>query len=179
MKKSMFVISGITLVLTFVFFGLFVGQKQSVFLTLGVTSMTICYHFTVRMAIGTVCDFIMKNKVDYSRSWFSEKSFEKSLYKKLKVKCWKDFLPTFRGEYFSLKQHSIEEVLGAGCQAEIIHWLCIAASLLAMLFAIPFGSFGIFCATSVIGSLADLVYVIIQRYNRPRLIRARDRKSVV
>lgn len=174
MKKSIFAVSGISMALMFLFFGIFVGTKQMIFLTLAITALTVCYHFTVRMAIGTVCDHFWHNQLDYRKKMFCEKGFEKKLYKTLQVKRWKDYMPTFNADSFSLKKHSIGEVLGAGCQAEAVHWQCVIASLLSMLFAIPFGKFGIFCATAIAGALVDLVFIIIQRFNRPRLIKAAE-----
>ena len=173
----MFVIAGASLALMFLFLGLFVGTKQMILFTLGITAMTICYHFAVRMASGTVVDYRFHNEMDSNKPWFKVQGFEKGLYKFLRVKKWKDFLPTYRAEYFSMKDHSIEEILGAGCQAEIVHELCMVASLLSMTFATPFGSFGVFCATAIIGALIDLSFVIIQRYNRPRLKRAAGLKN--
>ncbi|MDE6727234.1 MAG: hypothetical protein K2J80_04760, partial [Oscillospiraceae bacterium] len=53
-----------------------------------------------------------------------------------------------------------------------------AASLASITFAFVFGSLPAFLITGVLGALVDLVFVIVQRYNRPRLIRCaamRDR----
>ena len=40
-----------------------------------------------------------------------------------------------------------------------------------LLFAIPFGAFPVFLLTSLGAALTDAVFVIVQRYNRPRVIR--------
>lgn len=173
----MFAVSAASLACMFVFFGLFVGTKTGLFLTLGITSMTICYHITVRLVIGYLCGMALHNKAVYRRKWFQPRAFEESLYKKLKVKRWKDHLPTFDEEAFSMKERSAEELIGATCQSEIVHELDVAVSLLAILFTIPFGSFWVFFITSVGGAAFDLVFVIIQRYNRPRLIKLANRRK--
>ena len=41
-----------------------------------------------------------------------------------------------------------------------------------MLLAVPFGAIEVFALTSILGCILDLLFVIIQRYNRPRLLRA-------
>lgn len=171
MVKRMMTVSGISLVLMAVFWGIFILGGKRLFYTLGIISLTVCYHFSVRLVIGGLIDYNMKNQVDYTKKWFSEKEFEKNFYRKLHVKKWKDNLPTADEELFSLKTHTIEEIIMAGCQAEIVHWFCAAAGFLTMFLAIPFGDWYIFLITSVLAAAYDMLFVIIQRYNRPRLMK--------
>ena len=177
MIKKMFAVSGVSLVLFFAFWGIFLGTKKPVYFTLGIVAMTVCYHFTVRLVIGGLFEFFLKNDVDYTRKWFEPREFEKNLYKKLKVKKWKKILPTADEDLFSLEKRTPEQVVMAGCQAEIVHECCAAAGLLSMFLAIPFGYFWVFFGTSVAAALCDLAFVAIQRYNRPRLLKYIERKS--
>lgn len=177
MIKKMFAVSGVSLVLFFAFWGIFLGTKKPVYFTLGIVAMTVCYHFTVRLVIGGLFEFFLKNDVDYTRKWFEPRDFEENLYKKLKVKKWKKILPTADEDLFSLEKKTPEEVVMAGCQAEIVHECCAAAGLLSMFLAIPFGYFWVFFGTSVAAALCDLAFVAIQRYNRPRLLKYIERKS--
>lgn len=179
MIKKMFAVSGASLVLLFVFWGMFLGTKKTLFFTLGIVAMTICYHFTVRLVIGGLFDFFLKNNVNYRRKWFSERDFEKDLYKSLRVKKWKKILPTADDELFSLERKTPEEVIMAGCQAEIVHECCAAAGFLSMFLAIPFGYFWVFFATSFVAALCDFSFVLIQRFNRPRLLKLIERKSAI
>ena len=57
------------------------------------------------------------------------------------------------------------------CGAEVVHEIIMVLSFIPLLFAIPFGVFPVFFITSVIASLVDFVFVIVQRYNRPRIIK--------
>ena len=177
MIKKMFAVSGVSLVLFFAFWGIFLGTKKPVYFTLGIVAMTVCYHFTVRLVIGGLFEFFLKDDVDYTRKWFEPREFEKNLYKKLKVKKWKKILPTADEDLFSLEKRTPEQVVMAGCQAEIVHECCAAAGLLSMFLAFPFGYFWVFFGTSVAAALCDLAFVAIQRFNRPRLLKYIERKS--
>ena len=68
---------------------------SNVTLSIVITFATISYHFLMRMAVGNVINGIFHNKFNYNRKWFQEKKFEKYLYKRLRVKKWKDKMPTF------------------------------------------------------------------------------------
>lgn len=179
MVKKMFAVSGVSLVLFFAFWGIFLGTKKPVYFTLGIVALTICYHFTVRLVIGGLFDYFLKNNVDYTRKWFAERDFEKNLYKKLRVKKWKKFLPTADEDLFSLEKKTPEQVVMAGCQAEIVHECCAAAGLLSMFLAFLFGYFWVFCVTSILAALCDLFFVAIQRFNRPRLLKMIERQSSI
>ena len=72
MVKRMFAISGVSLVLLFVFWGMFLGTKKPAYFTFGIIAMTICYHFTIRLVIGNVFDYKLRNCVDYTRKWFAQ-----------------------------------------------------------------------------------------------------------
>lgn len=178
-KKTMYLISAMSLVFMFTFFGLFVRNHHDACFTLGITFMTISYHLIIRLVIGVLVDAVCDNHIDSSRSWFEDSDAERAFYRLIRVHKWKKKLPTFDEGLFSLKKHSLEDVISASCQAEIVHELNIAASLLAMLFAIPFGSLLAFVLTSIAGALFDLVFVIIQRYNRPRLMRTAEKRRMI
>lgn len=165
--------------LLFAFWGMFLGTKKPAYFTFGIIAMTICYHFTVRLVIGGLFDFFLKNNVNYRRKWFAERDFEKNLYKKLRVKKWKKILPTADEGLFSLEKKTPEQVIMAGCQAEIVHECCAVAGLLSMFLAFPFGYFWVFFGTSVAAALCDLAFVAIQRFNRPRLMKLIERKSAI
>ena len=175
MVKRMFAISGVSLALLFVFWGMFLGTKKPVYFTLGIVAMTVCYHFTIRLVIGNLFDYKLRNCVDYKRKWFAPRDFEEKLYKKLRVKKWKKYIPTADESLFSFENRTPKQILVSGCQAEIVHEVCAGAGLLAMFLAFPFGEFWVFFATSILAALCDLVFVAIQRYNRPRLLKLMER----
>lgn len=77
---------------------------------------------------------------------------------------------------FSIQNHSWDEIAQAMCQAELVHETNMVLSFLPMIAVKWFGSFGVFLITSVCGAAFDLVFVIIQRYNRPRVVKLALRK---
>ena len=111
------------------------------------------------------------HKFDYKARWFQPKAFESALYQKLRIRKWKKYIPTYNPDSFSLKSNSLEQILQNMCQAEVVHLLIIAASFLPLLLSFLWDSFGVFLVTSLLSAAFDLVFVIAQRYNRPRFIR--------
>lgn len=162
--------------LMFAAFIMMVNTEKNIFLTLGITFMTICYHFTIRLVIGNIMASISLSMFKPEAWRYRERKFEKKLYKAIRVKKWKKFAPTYNKNLFDLSCNPTEDIIGETCRSENVHWLCIAASLASITFAVPFGSLAVFLITGIAGALVDLTFVIIQRYNRPRLMRFAARK---
>ena len=140
-------------------------------ITLGVT----LYHFAMRLGVGAIVNLILKNKVNYKRVWFREKSFEKKLYKMLRVRKWKGYIPTYSPDTFDTNKKTVKEIVGATCQAEIVHEVIMVFSLLPIAVIPFFGGAAAFIITSVLSMLIDSVFVILQRYNRPKLVKVMER----
>lgn len=166
----MIIIAVFTAVSTVLFTILYISFKQPLFLTLAITFGVTAYHFIMRLIVGLLFNFIMNNKAEYNRKWYQIRPWEKWLYKKLKVKKWKNHMPTFEPEFFDTKKHSFDEIAQAMCQAELVHETIIIFSFLPLLMTIPFGDLYIFIITSILAAAFDLCFVIMQRYNRARII---------
>lgn len=172
MNKLMYGISIVSLLLMFVFFGLFIGIKSDVCLTIGISAMTVAYHFIIRLVIGNIGEVCLSPKnLNPNKRRFQPKRFEKKLYKLLRVKRWKKLFPTYDPDKFSLHVRSIDELIFESCKAEIIHLLCAVAGFASLIFSIWFGSFAVFLITSIVSGLYDMCFVVIQRFNRPRLMK--------
>ena len=143
-----------------------------------ITFGTFFYHFAMRLAVGYGIDAIMGNKADLRKAWFQTQPFESRLYKVLGVKNWKASLPTYAPDVFDPKQHGWVQIAQATCQAEIVHEVIIVFSFLPLLTAIPFGGFWIFLITSILAATFDLCFVIMQRFNRPRIMKLIAKGSV-
>ena len=143
-----------------------------------ITFGTCFYHFSMRLLVGNFINHKMQNRADYTKVWYRLRAFEAPLYKFLRVKKWKANMPTYAPATFDPKLHSWEEIAQAMCQAEIIHEVIAVLSFLPLLAAIPFGALGVFVITSVISALYDLSFVIMQRYNRPRILKLIKKESV-
>ena len=176
MKKNMILISAISLIVSLVSGVLYVYTKNRAFFPAAVTFGTIFYHIAMRLVVGTLVDAKYHNRMDYTKKWFQEKPFEKKLYKTLKVRKWKKHLPTLNPQDFDLKNRSVEEIIQVTCQAEIVHEIIMPLSFVPIVFSIWFGSLDVFVITSCVSFLFDGLFVIMQRYNRPRLMRLLNRK---
>lgn len=170
MAKKIIIITSVLGVAFVALFATYCFIQNSVLLSILITVGVFFYHFAMRLLVGTTFNRIFKNKIDYNKAWFREKSFEKKLFKFLKVKKWKKFLPTYSPETFDTSRHSMEEIASSTCQSEVIHEIIFLLSYLPILLYIPFGELAVFICTSVFASLIDLSFVILQRFNRPRLI---------
>ena len=80
-------------------------------------------------------------------------------------------MPTYDPSLFDQTQKSWDEIAQASCQAELVHETIILLSFVPIVFSIWFGALAVFVITSVLAALFDTVFVIMQRYNRPRIIR--------
>ncbi len=134
--------------------------------SLAITFVTTFYHFAVRLLIGS----LIPNCFDYRKFWFREKAFEKALYRKLKLRRWKGQLPTYNPRLFSLEEYPLEQIISHMCQAEIVHEVIILFSFVPLLFSLFWGVFPVFLITSLAAAGFDTLFVLLQRYNRPRLV---------
>lgn len=175
MKKTIILITIFFVTAFGVCFFLSHSIKNDILFTAVIALGTICYHFFMRLSVGFIVDKTMNNKADYTKSWYQSKTWEKKLYKKLHVKHWKGSMPTYDNDIFNYKKHSWNEIVQASCQAEIVHEVIIVFSFVPVIFSVWFGETIIFVVTSILAALLDLSFVIIQRYNRPRIIRLIER----
>lgn len=150
---------------------LFRRFNSDICLTLAITFGTTAYHLGMRLLVGFLFDAIMKNRANYTKKWYQIHPWEKTLYQRLKVKNWKDKMPTYHPEIFSIKKHTWHEIAQAMCQSELVHETNMALSFLPLISVRWFGSFYVFLITSIGGCLFDSLFVIIQRYNRARIIK--------
>ena len=182
-KKSgpaifMYCVIGITLITSIICFYLYYGNvyKTEMILWIGIIAFTIMYHFWVRIIMGNVSK-LFKKYINYKQWWFKEKSFEKGLYKFLRVKEWKGKALTYNPESFSLKEHSLEEIANTMVKSEIDHWINEAISLSTLLFIIPWGRTWAFVISAIAAMIFDSQFIIIQRYNRPRILKVLEREE--
>ena len=138
-----------------------------------ITFGTTFYHFAMRLVVGT----FVPNTFDHKKGWFQPKAFEAELYRRLQVKKWKNHMPTFDPRLFSMQDNTPTAILAHMCQAEIVHEVIIVCSFLPVLFSLLWGSFWVFFITSVLAAGIDTSFVIMQRYNRPRVERLMSRQK--
>ena len=141
--------------------------ENSVIFTVFISVFTTFYHFAMRLLVG----YFVSNRFDPHARWFQQKPFEKTLYRKLGVKKWKDHMPTYAPSFFSLEKNTLEQVAKNMCQAEVVHEVIVVCSFLPLLLVIPWGEFWVFFITSIIAAGYDSIFIMMQRYNRPRIMK--------
>ena len=171
MAKKMKAITLVSILMTLLCAVLYGYTKNELFFALLITFGTISYHFVMRLLVGFVIDRLLNNHVDYRRRWFQVSDVEQKLYKRLNVKQWKGKMATYDPSCFDNRIHSWDEIAQAMCQAEVVHEVNVVLSFVPILAAIPFGALGVFVLTSVLAACYDGMFVMMQRYNRPRVIR--------
>lgn len=175
MAKTMKRISIITLLLTVCFYFLYITTDAKFLFSFIITFGTIAYHFIIRLMVGMVIDMIMHNKADYQKKWYQVSDFEMKLYQKMKVKKWKNKMPTFNEDIFDISKHSWDEIVQATCQSELVHEIDVIFSFLPVIASIWFDSFWVFLITSTLGAVFDLMFVMMQRFNRTRILKMKRR----
>ena len=173
-KKSgaaifMYCVIAVCLVITATCFSLYYGNiiHNDILFWTGITCFTIMYHLWMRIIMGNVSKLF---KVNYTQWWFKEKSFEKKIHKILRTKKWKDKALTYNPEQFSFKEHSLENIANTMSKAELDHWINQLISLSTLLFALIWGQLWIFLITALLAMAFDGQFIVIQRYNRPRIV---------
>ena len=171
MAKAMKRIALSSVLLTAIFAAFYMKAQGDLLYSLAITFATISYHFLMRLLVGFVVNLLLHNHVDYGRKWFHVSAAEQKLYRILKVKKWKGKMATYDPSCFDRTVHSWDEIAQATCQAELVHDINMLLSLVPILAAIPFGAWETFVITSVLSACFDGIFVIIQRYNRPRILK--------
>ncbi len=172
-------IAALVLVLvTVAFVVIYQYHPNEVVLSTAITLGTVSYHFLMRLAVGYVINGLYHNQFDYRKKWFQERRFEKRLYEALKVKKWKDKMPTFAPEMLDLHVHTWEEVAGAMCQSEIVHFTIVVLGFAPIFASLLYGAFWVFFITSVLSAGVEMIFVIMQRYNRPRVVKMIERERL-
>ena len=172
----MYCIIGICALAAAVSFTLYYGNfaENLLFLWVGIVTFTITYHLWMRIIMGNVSKLF---KVSYKHLWFKEKAFEKKLYTFLKVKKWKGKALTYNPELYSVKDRTLEEIADTTAKSELDHWINILISESTVAFGFIWGEIWIFSLTAFLAAVFDSQFIIIQRYNRPRLIRLINREK--
>lgn len=177
MSKILKSITGFSFAATVITTMLYGRTGGEVCLSLAITFGTTFYHLAMRLVVGTLYDVGMKNHADYTKKWYQIHSWESRLYRFLHVKQWKDKMPTYNPEFFSTGKHTWEEIAQAMCQSELVHETNMVLSFIPLIASKWFGSFLVFFITSICGAIFDLLFVIMQRYNRARIIKITLRKK--
>ncbi|MBQ9118283.1 MAG: hypothetical protein IJY11_03670 [Clostridia bacterium] len=143
-------------------------------LTFLLTSGTVFYHFAMRLFVGYVIETLFFRRLQADGRWFRERACEQKLYAFLRLKSWKGCLPTYNPKKFDIKQLTIEQLIQNTLQAEAVH------ETIALLSFLPIGFYFltydpidllVYILTSLFAAAFDTLFVLLQRFNRFRLLR--------
>lgn len=171
MKRQINLITAGSILLCACFCIIYLKSNAGVAFSMVITFGTISYHFLMRLIVGLFINNLMKNRADYKKKWYKCSKWEEGLYKRLNIKKWKQSMPTYEPDYFNPGKHSWDEIAQAMCQAEVVHEVIILLSFVPIMFSVWFGALSVFVITSVLAAAFDLIFVMIQRYNRSRIIK--------
>lgn len=156
-----------------------IGHKQP-YPALFITLFMFAYHIDVRAIIGATIS-LFKGKININSSCFKISIKEFKFLNLLRVKQWKKHFVTLFENQFSvnnLNLDNIEKILKNNINAEIVHTLCFFAGFLAVLFGwlLSPEELLLYIITSAIASMfIDLPAILIQRYNRFRLLKIKNK----
>ena len=176
MKKIIHTLTCIIVLLTFISLFVYLNNPSLCAFTTLVSFITTSYHFVMRIVVGRIIDGIYHNRMNYNNKWFKVSNIENKIYEIIKVREWKNYMPTYTPETFSLKHRTLEEIAKGMCQSEIVHEIIVVLSFMPIL-AIPcLGRPLAFIVTSILAACFDMIFVIMQRYNRPRIVKLLEKR---
>ena len=171
LKNTIYCITAAAAFLTAISFALYLLKGYGAALTFAITFGTISYHFLMRLITGLIVDSVMNNKADYMKKRYRCSDWEMRIYQRLRVKRWGKKMPAFQPALFDTKIHFWSEIAQAMCQAEVVHEIIVVLSFVSILFSIWVGTLPVFLITSFLSAGMDLMFVILQRYDRSRVIK--------
>ena len=130
----------------------------------------------MRQLVALAFHTAMGNRADYRKRWYQVGRREMVLYGKLRVKKWNRRMPTYDPAQFDLRRHTWEEIAQAMCQAELVHETIAVLSFLPIAAGARFGAYPVFIVTSILAAPFDMLLVMMQRYNRQRIMRLLERE---
>ncbi len=146
-------------------------------LTAAISAGVTAYHLGMRLLVGYVLPAAAGNRFDYRAAWFRPRNWEAGFYRILRLRRWKKYLPTYDPGSYDLSSCTLEQVIRNTCGSELVHEAIMVLSFLPLLMVPLFGELGVFLMTSVLSAIVDSVFVMAQRYNRPRLVRIFEKQS--
>lgn len=177
MAKKMILAAMLSLAGTALLTALLLKTACALLLSLAITFGTASYHIIMRLLVGLSFQAVMQNQADPGKRWYRVGKREMMVYEALKIKRWKRKMPTFDNERFNPQLHSWEEIAQVTCQAELVHETIMVLSFLPIAEGIWFGMYPVFIITSVLAAGYDLMFVMMQRYNRQRVLTLLAHKS--
>lgn len=148
--------------------------ENGVILWTGIVSFMILYHFGLRIFMGKVTK---RFNINYNHPWYKHRRFEEWIYKCIMIRKWKDKVLTFEPELYDVKNRTLDQLATTMSKSELDHWINEIISMVSILFALLWGQWAIFISTAVIAMLFDAQFIVVQRYNRPIVLKLIERQK--
>lgn len=149
---------------------------------IGLVFGVVALHFIIMHMVAPCVFMVFRKRYNYKSFWFKPRKFEADLYRKLQVKKWKTKVLAYDNDEYSLSKNTLEEIIMNMCHAEVVHEAIIFAGYLPLLFGFLISEFWFLFITSFLFGCVHMIFVVIQRYNRPRIIKLyemQDRKNAL
>ena len=146
--------------------------KNTAFLWVGIVSFMILYHFGLRILFGEISK---KFPLDPYHPFYKERRFERYLYRILHVRKWKDKVLTFDPAAYDFSNRTPYQLARTMCKSELDHWVNELLSVGSIFFFLLWGTLPAFLISAVCAMLFDAQFIVVQRYNRPILLRLNER----
>ena len=170
--KKIIAFNIVTILATILFYVLYKIYQYAWLQPLYITGMVTSYQVGMRLLVGELIVLKYRNReFPLDSVWLRLYDFESGLYRTLKVKKWKNKLITAKPEQFDMKKCSPKELLHNIVQSEVGHRIIMPLSFVPIVLIVPYGAAGVFIVTSILSSLMEVPFIMIQRYNRPRVIK--------
>lgn len=170
-KRTMHIVTLASALGTIFFAFLYGYSRNTVSFTVAISFGVTFYHLAMRLLLGQIIGIHLAPYICTEHRWFREKPFERRWYKALKVKKWKKRVPSYAPHTFQLRKDQLADVVTTMCVSEIVHEAIIICSFLPILFSLVVGKLPVFLITSTLAAAVDCVFVVMQRFNRPRLLK--------
>ena len=166
----------VTAVMAATCFTLYYGKifAHAAILWIGITTFMILFHFGLRILFGEVTKRI---KIDYRHPWFRRRGFERALFRLLRVRQWKAKVLTFDTAAYDFENRTPAQLAATMAKSETDHWINEIISLVSILFALVWGQVAIIVGTAILAMLFDAQFIIVQRYNRPIVLRLMEKQQ--
>jgi len=166
---------GITVILSAIVFSLYYTgvYENAVFLWVGIVSFVILYQLGLRILFGEISK---KFPLDPYHSFYRERRFERPLYRLLRVRKWKDKVLTFDPAAYDFENRTPGQLARTMCKSELDHWFNIGLSVGGIFFFILWGALPAFLVTSLLVMIFDAQFIVVQRFNRPIVLRLMEKQ---
>lgn len=158
-----------SLFLGIIFAALYRRFRFDALFSLSITFFTSFYHFFMRVTVACAVVLLRKNRFARNKMTFRLSRFEASLYKFLRIRTIKNYVPTYNRALFKVRCGKLDELAHNMIDAEIIHAISAVLSFAPLLMTGAINGFLPFFLTSLFTAAFDMLLVFVQRYNLSRI----------